>query len=529
MVRNMKIGSKIIVIATVSAAIALFLAAVAVYSLALKQQVGKSQVSLVALAELVGHNAVPALRADDAAMAQEVLSTLRANPVVERACLYRMRDNTLFARYEQAGTALPPCQQERADYQGGGEDFLEARAEVPGDGVWYGELQLTQTLAVERADLRRRLHLALAVLSTAIVLMILLLMRLQRVVTGPILRLADVARQVSETSDFSLRAKKTSGDEVGQLTDDFNQMLGHVERSNTALTSAKAELFDRVSETRQANAELEAAMAQLRDAQGQLVQTEKMAALGGLVAGVAHEINTPVGVGVTAASTLRGQAETIKQAFDSGQVRKSALADFLDVATTSSQIILSNLQRAAELVQSFKQVAVDQSSSERRSFDLQEYLDEVLMSLTPKLKRTAHQVAADVEPGLIMDSFPGALAQVITNLLGNALMHAFRDDKPGTITISGRADNDTAVWLVFADDGAGMSEQHVRQVFEPFFTTKRGEGGSGLGMHIVFNLITQVLGGTVDVHSAPGAGTRIVMHLPRVSPGAPAEAGGDAR
>ena len=259
--------------------------------------------------------------------------------------------------------------------------------------------------------------------------------------------------------------------------------------------------------------EVDKAVDRLREAQDQLVQSEKMASLGALVAGVSHEINTPVGIGVTAASTLEQRARHFARDVASGALRKSELDSFLAVATESSQIILRNMQRAADLIQSFKQVAVDQASGERRQFGLRAYLDEILLNLGPRLKRTPHVVTVDCADTIVPDSYPGALAQVLTNLISNSLVHAFPDGRKGRIDIRAREQGDR-VRLDYADDGIGMPPEDLRRIFDPFFTTKRGSGGSGLGMHIVYNLVTQMLAGTIEVTSTVGQGTRVCVTFP---------------
>jgi len=236
--------------------------------------------------------------------------------------------------------------------------------------------------------------------------------------------------------------------------------------------------------------------------------------LGGLAAGVAHEINTPLGICVTATSHLHGElrhwrAHSEAGTFDAQKIK--AMLDELDVAV---RILDINTRRGAELVHSFKQVAVDQSSGQRRLFDLAEYLDEILLSLKPRLKRATCSVKVDCVPGIRMDSFPGALSHVVTNLVMNALLHAFDGHSGGLIRIHAEVDGADVV-LTVSDDGVGMDAADLERIFEPFFTTKRGKGGTGLGAHIVFNQITNVLGGAIRATSTRGAGLQVQMRLPR--------------
>lgn len=270
-----------------------------------------------------------------------------------------------------------------------------------------------------------------------------------------------------------------------------------------------------------ANKELRETLAQLRKAQDQLVQAEKFASLGGLVAGVAHEINTPVGVGVTAASHLRRKLEEMQDTLASGSLKRSQLDEFVSQADQATHIILANLERAAKLIQSFKQVAVDQSSSEYRKFNLHQYLHEVLLSLRPKLKPTGVQVDVTCDPALTLNSLPGAYSQIVTNLVVNSLIHAYDTGDTGSIKITAQTTGQN-LRLNYSDDGRGMTPEIKAQVFDPFFTTRRGQGGSGLGMNVVYNLITQKLGGTLELHSSPGRGMQLEMTLPLHRPKQPA-------
>lgn len=280
-----------------------------------------------------------------------------------------------------------------------------------------------------------------------------------------------------------------------------------------------------------AKEEAERALRDLERTQRSLVRAEKLASLGALVAGVTHEINTPVGIGVTAASHLSELAQRFKAGLSDGALRRRDLEEFVERVEEGASIILGNLERAGALVQSVKQVAVDQTSEARRPFDLRGYLDGVLSSLAPRMKGSGQRVTLDCPDGLVMDSYPGALSQVVSNLVINALLHAFRSGEPGTIAIIARADDPpsaaatgaaTSVVLEIADDGRGIPPDHIERIFEPFFTTRRAEGGSGLGLHIVHNIVTGTLGGRIAVASRPGAGCRFTIHLPlTASPLAP--------
>jgi signal transduction histidine kinase len=263
----------------------------------------------------------------------------------------------------------------------------------------------------------------------------------------------------------------------------------------------------------QRTTELSQTLADLQSTQTKLVESEKMASLGGLVAGVAHEINTPVGIGITAASLLADKTTEFFDTYKSGQMKRSQLEKFLDTAMQSSSMVLSNLNRAADLIQSFKQVAVDQCTEEQRTFNLKQYLSEVLISLKPKLRTTQHQVEIKGDEAIALNTYPGALAQIITNLVMNSLTHAYMPEDAGYLVFDFKQKGEQIIFE-YADDGKGIPKENLSKIFDPFFTTKRGQGGSGLGLHIVYNLVTQKLNGTIECESQVGVGTKFVIKLP---------------
>jgi signal transduction histidine kinase len=263
------------------------------------------------------------------------------------------------------------------------------------------------------------------------------------------------------------------------------------------------------------NAALNRALTQLQEAQSELVRQEKLASLGQMVAGVAHEINTPLGICVTATSHLVQELKLTREEMAAGELTEDSLNSFFEVVDQSLRIMTTNTQRAAALVRSFKQVAVDQSSDNIRHFNLGKYVGEILLSLQPKLKGRPVKVQVECPPELELDSFPGAVSQVLTNMVVNSLVHGFERDQPGNITIRARLDDDDMVAFEYGDDGAGMDADTLSKLFDPFFTTRRGSGGSGLGGHILYNLVTGALGGSLRVESSPGKGLQYFLRFPR--------------
>ena len=292
-------------------------------------------------------------------------------------------------------------------------------------------------------------------------------------------------------------------------------------RIENEIQALNHELEERVaSRTEQlssANAELAASLENLHRAQDELLRTEKLASLGALVAGIAHELNTPIGNAVTVATTLVDLQKAFSGQIETG-LSRAVLREFVDDVGEAGQILDRNLHRAVELVGSFKQLAVDQSSYQRRRFELHALVHEILLAMGPAVRKTSYTVCDEVQTGLVLDSYPGPLGQILMNLINNALIHAFEGKETGTVRIQAQALEPGLVIVSVNDDGCGIPVEHQKRIFDPFFTTRLGQGGSGLGLHIVFNLVVDLLGGRIDVASEPGKGCVFSMRLPLVAP-----------
>ncbi|HYC03064.1 MAG TPA: ATP-binding protein [Azospirillaceae bacterium] len=297
-------------------------------------------------------------------------------------------------------------------------------------------------------------------------------------------------------------------------------------RSEAELRLAKEELEQRVE---QRTAELRQSLETLRRSQEALVQSEKMASLGQLVAGVAHEINTPVGITLTTASHLNEITGELEAKVREQTLKRSELSQFVLEAREATRLMVANISRASTLIQSFKQVSADQSSEERRRVNLGAYLEEVVESLGPALKRAGHGMTVACPPETGLDTYPGLLAQVVTNFVSNSIVHAYSPGVKGTITLSVARLPGGGVEVTYRDDGKGIPAEVLPRIFDPFFTTRRGTGGTGLGLHIVFNLVTHRLKGSIQAFSAPGEGTRFVLRLPDLASGGEGEAARDAQ
>ena len=309
------------------------------------------------------------------------------------------------------------------------------------------------------------------------------------------------------------------------LADRFNLARREQERAQTARLLAEQQLTEnlRTSERQlearveQRTAELTKSLQQLRQTQAELLNAEKLASLGALVAGVAHELNTPIGNALTTASSLEHSTRDFQQTVERGELRKSTMNNFVDNAIQMTELISRSCQRAATLIGSFKQVAVDQTSEQRRRFDLRKLVDDNINALRPSFKQAPWQVEVDIADGIEFDSYPGPLGQVITNLLQNALKHGFEGREHGQLKITANARLEVAE-LQVADDGNGMPADVLARIFEPFYTTRMGQGGSGLGLSISRNIVTGVLGGTLTATSQVGYGSQFSLLLPLSAP-----------
>ncbi|MDC8786593.1 ATP-binding protein [Roseateles koreensis] len=279
-------------------------------------------------------------------------------------------------------------------------------------------------------------------------------------------------------------------------------------------------LTERDEALRRANADLQGSVNTLSQMQAELVSSEKLAALGSLVAGVAHELNTPVGNSLLAASTMADATHQLERRLAQAMTR-ATLNAYIDEMHAASDILLRNLSRVGDLISSFKQVAVDRESSQRRQFKLHEVVNEICLTLQPSLRKTPYLLQAELPQDIEMSSFPGPLGQVLTNLINNSVLHAFEGREQGRIQISARKLGADLVEISVSDNGCGIPVANQKRVFEPFFTTKLGRGGSGLGLHIVFNIVTGVLGGKIRLVSQVDQGTTVTLTVPREAPDDP--------
>lgn len=425
---------------------------------------------------------------------------------LQRTALMRLRDRT---------TALRDGLAKLADHFAARATLLRSGIDASQAAMIAAIDQLSAKMRVREQQAQEKFDQTLAAIYQKVALIASIFLGIV-VLAGIIIALSirrpleDIMRAMHAimVEDFGHRVAGTKArDEIGAMA-----RAVEVFREN-AIAKKKAE-----AELRTAKENAELALVELREAQQNLIDAERLAALGGLVAGVAHEVNNPVGISLTVASSFARRSEIFDAELKSDQpLRRSKLEEFVQACRDASQQLVANLQRAGELIQSFKQVAVDRSHAERRQFDLKEATNQIVASLRPVLRKSPITVSIGIADGLVLDSYPGAYGQVLTNLFLNAVTHGFPDSRPGTITITAAERNAQEVDIIFSDDGIGMGPDVQRQAFDPFFTTRRNKGGTGLGLHIVYNLVTQQLDGRLTLDSRPGRGTSMRITLPRTA------------
>ena len=385
-------------------------------------------------------------------------------------------------------------------------------------------LFVVDTFHYGKVFLERALLTLLGTLCYALLLSLTLLWVFSVQVSRPLFSVIGSIAQVDMDCPEQARLHEPQGhadSEIGLLVRLTNQHLQAIALTLEQLRAAESSLkqYSDALESKVAERTLALSQSveQLQQAQSQLIESEKLAALGGLVAGVAHEVNTPLGIAVTATSVLSETLDSLRQQFTAQTLTSEQFSDLLAQASDSTQMLVNNLQRAARLVRDFKQTAVDQVSEARSQFQVEQVLRALIASLHPETRKVPVEPLLECPSGLQMNSLPGVLTQVLANLILNSVRHAFADQAAPLIEIRLQEQGEQ-VLLDYRDNGCGVPESLRERIFEPFFTTKRGSGGSGLGLNIVYNLVTRKLGGKLEFSSQPGQGVHFRLSLPRELP-----------
>lgn len=486
---------------------------------------------LTTLLNFIAMNAQSSLENNNRFHEQQRLSSLSAIPVIKNIHIYQKdaQTNTLsfFASYNRSDTGPWPLQLARLDslkQQIVTNDIIEQAKAIIIDEQEVGYVYLRASRENLQEAQRMQIIINVFIVFIALTLSLLLAIKLQQRFSRPLNTLLELVQQVAANKDYRQRAPTAELQEFNQLNRAFNGLLDKVENQLNKTTQAEQEINqlnhdleqkiqERTAALRESNQELLNTLATLHKYQNQIVETEKMASLGQMVAGIAHEVNTPIGLGVTASTLLQDKVHDIELAFQNKTLSANQLARFLSDSKENLAIIYRNLERAAGLISSFKQVAVDQSNDNLRQFNVQQLLNEVILSLRPNLKKTQHQLVINCPADLTITSKPGPLNQILINLIMNSLIHAFDEGDSGEISISVELKQHRC-YLHYRDNGKGVPEHIRKRIFDPFVTTRRGDGGSGLGLHLVYNLVTQALNGKISLESQLGAGIQIDFDFP---------------
>ncbi|WP_404401553.1 HAMP domain-containing protein [Idiomarina seosinensis] len=506
------------------------------FSINVVSQVSQYQTSITkrveSYAKIVAGNAVQSVALNDNYGETRRLAPLANSEFVEHVHIYRLDPNSgdlsFFSSYNRDGLAPIPAkfaQLEQLDRPRWTPDYIEVAEPVKLDQNIIGYVYLRGSTGEVDQFMWRAIAIAVVVFIITIIVCWLISIRLRQRISRPLERIVDIVSQVARDKNYALRLADSEIAEFNELSDSLNIMLERVQRQITRQQRAEreasqlnAELEQKVTQRTQAlresNQELLTTLEQLHQYQSQLVESEKMASLGDMVAGIAHEVNTPIGLSITASTLLQDKLALMQEKFDENRISANEFSRFLSDCDESLTIIYRNLNRSAELITSFKQVAVDQSSEVDRTISVCSFMRDVLTSIKPRrLDPEKFPIDVQCPEELQLITKPGPLNQILINLIVNSMVHGFDGRESGQVTISFELMDDE-LEITYQDNGVGVPFDLRKKIFDPFVTTKRGSGGAGLGLHLVYNLVTQVLGGSIHFFSEQDHGVEFTIKFP---------------
>jgi signal transduction histidine kinase len=489
------------------------------------------QDNVLIFSEMIGQSALKSMINDEGLVEEQNLKALAVTNIIENVHIYKIIDREttdFFASYNKVGIAPVKAKFDQVEalmkpkMTGG---VIEIIRPIRNDAEVMGYVYLRASSEALENLISQSIMITVSVLLISLLICFFFTLKLQSAITAPINVLVKLVQRITRQRDYSSRTELHGIKELDILGDAFNNMLQrtqeHMERQTKAESeqsklnlSLEGKVQQRTMALKEANNELIQTLEKLHQFQRQMVQNEKMASLGDMVAGVAHEVNTPIGLGVTASTMMLDRLSDMRKAFEDKTLKASSLSKFISEGEENLNIIYRNLNRAAELISSFKQVAVDQSSENNRIFSFAKLMDEILMSMRPKLKKVKHLINVNCADNLVVESKAGPINQIMINLIMNSIIHGFEDVDQGQIDITIESVDDNKVSIAFEDNGKGIPEHLRKRIFDPFVTTKRGQGGSGLGMHLVYNLVTQALNGSISIVSEEGQGVQFRILFP---------------
>ena len=489
------------------------------------------QEDVVIFSEMISRGALEHIIRDEGLAQDQNLKMLGASELIENVHIYKITDQTspeFFASYNREGIAPVKAKFDQMNALTQPKmtgNVIEIIRPISNNKEVLGYVYLRASADKLQKQIAQSIMNTVGMLLVCLMMCFFLTLKLQSTITAPINILVKLVQRISRQRDYSSRAEFNGIKELDILGEAFNNMLQRTQEHMLRQTEAETEqaklnlslegkVQQRTIALKEANSELIQTLEKLHQFQRQMVQNEKLASLGDMVAGVAHEVNTPIGLGVTASTMMLDRLSDMRKAFEDKTLKASSLSKFIAEGEENLNIIYRNLNRAAELISSFKQVAVDQSSENNRIFFFNKLMDEILMSMRPKLKKVNHQINIHCADNLVIESKAGPINQIMINLIMNSIIHGFEYMDRGQIDIIIESVDENKVSIEFKDNGKGIPEHLCKRIFDPFVTTKRGRGGSGLGMHLVYNLVTQALNGSISVLSEEGQGVQFRILFP---------------
>lgn len=486
-------------------------------------------------ARLIADSALAPLMFLDKEGLQENLNALKKYESIDKAIILDI-ENKLFVGYGKTGIGYLVDQNISEGwflYEGElpipyiSSSFV-IKEPIELDGIRYGVLYLEKsTQELNKFIIKSILHMSIFSFVLFIVMGIFIYSLANKLI-NPILNLSRELSDLSVSNDYSVRLKYNAKNEIAQLYNSFNRLFESIQAyqlsRDEALTQAKSyhehlenltnELEERVA---MRTNELQSSLDTLKKTQNQLIQSEKMASLGALVSGVAHEVNTPLGNAVTGSTIIKKEAQALNLALRDGSLKKSTLESSLECIEQTSKLLYNSVNSAADLIKSFKRISVDQSIEDKREFDLVEYVGEVFLAFHNKLKHIPVEVEIISPQRVIITSYPGVFAQILNNFIQNSIMHGFEKKTGSAKIILQITELEDSFELIYSDNGIGMDEELRAKAFDPFVTTKRNAGGTGLGLNIVYNLVNQKLKGSLNLETAVGKGVKFTITIPKTS------------
>ena len=483
------------------------------------------------LAEIIAFNAQVAVLFDDRKTEEQRLKSFESIPLVKNIHIYAIDEISnkpvFFTSFNAKKTPPVPLRVDNIEQLKQAkitEEYIELIKPIIYEGDVKGYVYIRGGLERLNAYINKKILIDIFLTLFVLVLVYFVARRIQKRIADPIDQLSTLLQDVSKNHNYSARAEKTNITEINMLANSLNIMLTRTQNQIERHKNDKQEikqlnqsLEEKVNQRtialREANQELLTTLERMHQYQNQIVESEKMASLGQMVAGVAHEVNTPIGLGITGSTLLRDKLAEISQSFEQKTLTSSQLKRFIDNGVENLDLIYRNLNRAAELVSSFKRVAVNQDGELNSIVNMHELISNVMLSMRADLLVKDPNVVIHCSSQLMFETKVGPLQQVLQQLLSNSVIHGFRDNQNNEIEITVER-NESSLIIDYYDNGIGVDKSIKKRIFDPFVTTKRGEGGSGLGMHLVYNLVTQALGGSVYFDDQSSKGTRFIITLP---------------